>query len=176
MIRIEELLHPGTDLRRYAGNPLTNAFLEADALREAQLLEIWHDALRSAAGLLFELRTSLQYDDANTGVLVARGVRELSWTAPPRVTARTAWTVDGSRIGPENGLSRLHMAFWPAPGAVLTVRAEQLVFIGGDVPGLDEAPPDYGSSDERQLRASLAGWRSEFTPRHAVFLPTRTDG
>lgn len=165
---VEDLLSPDPALRRFA-QPEMDPLTERGALQEAQLLDVRVDALRSTVGLLFELRLALQLREANTGVLVARGVRELSWAAGPRSTEKTAWTVGGSIPRNADRLFGLELGMWPAPGAQLKLVAESAAFFAGDVPGLDRIP-DYGEDDEATIRAQLAGWHSEFTPVHAVFL------
>ncbi len=156
-------------MREYASKPEMDPLTEDDALQEAQLLDVRFDALRSTLGLLFELRTALQRREANTGVLVARGVRELSWSAGQRATPRTAWTVGGSVTSNADRLFSLDLGMWPPPGAQLRVVSESAAFFAGDVPGL-EGIPDYGSDDEAEIRANLAAWSAEFVPVHAVFL------
>lgn len=93
MITIEELLSLDARLRRFAAQPEMDPLTENDALQEAQLLDVRVDALRSTVGLLFELRVALQLREANTGALVAHGVRKISWSSSPRPTPRTAWNV-----------------------------------------------------------------------------------
>ena len=166
---IEDLLRPDPELRSYGAQPEMDPLTEDDALQEAQLLDVRFDALRSTVGLLFELRTALQLREANTGVLVARGVRELSWSTGGRSPApRFAWVVAGSTIGAAVQLFELRLAGL-RPGAGLGLVAESAAFFAGDVPGLDRIP-DYVSDDESTVRANLASWRSKFTPVHAVFL------
>lgn len=170
MITIEDLLLSDSRWREYASQPEMNPLTEDDALQEAQLLDVRFDALRSTVGLLFELRSALQLREANTGVLIARGVQELSWSAAgKRSTDRTAWTVGGSVISNADRLFRLELGMWPAPGAQLRLVAESAAFFAGDVPGLDRIP-DYVVDDEATIRANLAGWHSPFVPVHAVFL------
>lgn len=169
MITIEDLLRPDRRWREYASLPEMDPLTEDDALQEAQLLDVRFDALRSTAGLLFELRTALQLREANTGVLIARGVRALTWTSGPRETKRTAWTVGGSVITSTDRLFGLELGLWPAPGAQVTMSAESAAFFLGDVPGLDRIP-DYLDDDELTIRAQLASWHSEFEPVSAVFL------
>ena len=84
--------------REYAGLPEADPLRESDALQEAQLLDVRLDAVRGQVALLFELRMALQLREPNTGVLVARGVREFGWTAPSRSTQRTAWGVGNWRL------------------------------------------------------------------------------
>lgn len=171
---VEDLLRPDPELRSYGAQPEMDPLTEDDALQEAQLLDVRFDALRSTVGLLFELRTALQLREANTGVLVARRVHELSWAAerlhygdePPPMN-RMAWTVGGSIPRNENRLFGLTLGLWP--GAQLTLKAESASFFAGDVPGLDRIP-DYVSDDEPTVRANLADWHSKFAPVHAVFL------
>lgn len=175
MITIEELLLPDPGLRRFAAQPEMDPLTEEDALQEAQLLDVRFDALRSTVGLLFELRLALQLREGNTGVLVARGVRELSWTAGPRSTTKTAWTVGGSIPRNENRLFGIELGVWP--NAQLKLTAASASFFAGDVPDLDRIP-DYMDDDEAAIRAQLAGWQSPFVPVHAVFLdpaPTVAD-
>ena len=144
-------------------DPLT----EDDALQEAQLLDVRFDALRSTAGLLFELRTALQLREANTGVLIVRGVRTLTWSSCPRDTERTAWTVGGSVVTSTDWWFGLELGLWPAPGAQLSVTAESAAFLVGDVPGLDRIP-DYLEDDECTVRDQLASWQSQFEPVSGV--------
>jgi hypothetical protein len=169
MITIEDLLLPDPRWREYASMPEMDPLTEDDALQEAQLLDIRFDSLRSTAGLLFELRTALQLREANTGVLILRGVRSLKWTSGPRETERTAWTVGGSVVTSTDRLFGLELGLWPAPGAQLTLGAESAAFFAGDVPGLDRIP-DYLDDDEPTIRAQLASWRSAFMLVSAVFL------
>lgn len=169
MITIEDLLLPDPRWRDYASMPEMNPLTEDDALQEAQLLDVRFDALRSTAGLLFELRTALQLREANTGVLILRGVQTLAWNASQRETERTAWTVDGSVVTTKDRLFGLELGLWPAPGAQMTLSAQGAAFLAGDVPGLDRVP-DYLEDDEVTIRAQLASWQSEFEPLRAVFL------
>lgn len=125
MIAIEDLLLPDPQLRRFAAQPEMDPLTEEDALREAQLLDVPFDALRSTVGLLFELRLVLQLRQGNTGVLVAREVRELSWTAGPRSTAKTAWTVGGSVPRNTDRQFALELGMWP--DATETNRRERVV-------------------------------------------------
>lgn len=167
MITIEDLLAPDSRWRKFASLPEMDPLTEGGALQEAQLLDVRFDALRSTAGLLFELRTALQLREANTGVLVARGVRELAWSLggySPR--PRQAWAVLSSVVGTENRLFKTRLS---GIYEQLDLVAESAAFFAGDVPGLERIP-DYVSDDEATVRANLANWRSKFVPVRAVFL------
>jgi hypothetical protein len=167
VITVGDLLWPRPALRRFASQPEADPLTENGALQEAQLLDVRFDALRGTVGLLFELRLALQLREGNTGVLIARGVRQLSWAAEQRSTLRTAWTVGGSIPRNEDRLFSLELGLWP--NAQLALVAESAAFFAGDVPGLDRIP-DYADDDEVTVRSQLAGWHSEFVPVHAVFL------
>lgn len=174
MTTVEDLLRSDARWREFASLPEMDPLTEDGALQEAQLLDVRFDALRSTVGLLFELRTALQLREANTGVLVAHQVHELSWSAerlhygdePPPMN-RMAWTVGGSIPRNENRLFGLALGVWP--GAQLTLTAESAAFFVGDVPGLERIP-DYVSDDEATIKANLASWHSDFVPVRAVFL------
>ena len=167
MIVIEELLSSSAELRRFAAQPEMDPLTEDDALQEAQLLDVRFDAARSTLGLLFELRLALQLREANTGVLIAHGVRAISWSASPRSTARTAWNVITST--PRHADRLFGLSLLTTPRSQLELSAESAAFFVGDVPGLDRIP-NYIEDDEATIGAQLAGWRSKFTPVHAVFL------
>jgi hypothetical protein len=167
VITVEDLLSLDAELRRFAAQPEMDPLTENDALQEAQLLDVRIDALRSTVGLLFELRVALQLREANTGVLVAHGVRKISWSVSPRSTVRTAWNIVASTPLCADRLFSLNLELWPE--GRLELSAEKAGFFVGDVAGIGEAPPDYGG-EESMIQAGLAGWRSTFTPVHAVFL------
>lgn len=168
MITVEDLLRPSPELRSLA-QPDMDPLTEDDALQEAQLLDIRVDALRLTVGLLFDLRSALQLRDANTGILVAHVVRELTWSAGSRDTDLTSWTVGGS-VTQHDGLFGLKLGLWPSPGAHLSLVAERAQFVAGDIPGLPETPPNYGDDDDRTIRAGLAHWAAQFSPTHAIFV------
>jgi hypothetical protein len=145
-----------------------NPLVEDDALQEAQLIDVRFDALDVTVGLLFDLRGALQLREFNTGLLIARGVRELAWSGPARGAELTAWTVGSSRPWVEVGSVGVRLSMWPAPGAQLNVAARSAEFVTGDVPDLPDAPPDLGDDDPRVIRSGFANWRSLVVPRQIV--------
>lgn len=50
----------------------------------------------------------------------------------------------------------------------LALTAERAQFWVGNVPGCDDAPPDYLDDDDATIRAGLASWLSEFEPAYAT--------
>src|ERR1044072_4432688 len=95
MTRIEELLltaQGGQPASRPEFDPLT----ERDALQESQLIDVWVHAVASTVALVFEFRTALHFDETNTGLMVARGLRDFSWSGESRATGMTAWNIVGS--------------------------------------------------------------------------------
>lgn len=164
MIPLADVLRPhGVDL---AGLPAAEAdpFAQEGALQEAQLLSVRFDAVTGVAGLLFEMRPSLQVRDANTGVLVARRVRELSWSSPARSGGLSAWPVGSSTTHRRAGMVRFELDMWPAPGASLSFEASDADFFLGRVPGLTAAPPDYTEVSPKEADGRIADWNSSFVP------------
>lgn len=170
MMRIEDVLHLDPALRQYASLPEMDPLTDHDALQEAQVLDVRLDALSGVVGILFDLRQALQLQEANTGVFVGRGVRELRWSGPSRDTALTAWSIGSSVPRTEDRVFALSLVMWPHPGAQLTLAVESAAFYVGDVPGLAEAPPDYTDRDRTNLDHAVACWDSSFEPVSAVFL------
>lgn len=150
---------PGPDM-----DPLT----EKDSLQEAQLLDLRVHAMSSTVGLLFELRTALQLASGNAAILVMRGARQANWRAVERGGVRTAWTVAGSVMHAFPGSLELNIEMFPSSSIeVLGVSAEFYVL---DVPGIDDAPPDYCSGDEGHMRSGLPDWDSSFSLLQASYL------
>jgi hypothetical protein len=176
MMKIDDLLPLDLVLRTYASLPEMNPLTEKDALHEAQVIDVRFDALAGVVGILFELRQALQFHQANTGVLIVHGVRELTWSGPARDTALTAWSIGSSVPRAKDRLFGLSLVMWPYPGAQLSLTAESAAFFVGDVPGLSEAPPDYTDRDRSALGHEVAGWNSSFDPVSAVFLDSAACG
>ncbi|MBB5866624.1 hypothetical protein F4553_000003 [Allocatelliglobosispora scoriae] len=131
---------------------------QPDALLEAQLLDVRFEALTSTASLLFDLRTAMQIDDGNTGVLLARGLREIEWSGEIRSTARTAWNVVGSDCSRSGESVVLRIGFLPS--ARIRIMASRFEFYVGDVAELLEQLPDYGEDDDNAIRQNLPSWDS----------------
>lgn len=170
MLRIEDLLLQETVFADLTVGPLeADPWSEEGALLEAQVLDLRFDALTGVLGVLFELRQALQLQRTNTGVLIARGVRGLSWSGPRWDAPLTAWSVQGSVLEEADGLRSLRLEMSPLPGAQLGAVFERALFVAADVPGLDAAPPDYGDHDRSGLVGQVAGWSSPFEPVGAAF-------
>lgn len=169
-MKIDDLLSMDPGLRQHASLPEMDPLTEDDALQEAQVLDVRFEALAGVVGILFELRQALQLLEANTGVLVAHGVRELTWAGPSRDTALTAWSVGSSAPRAKDRLFSLSLVMWPHPGARLSLTAESAAFFVGQVPGLAEAPPDYTDRNRATVVGEVARWESMFEPVSAVFL------
>lgn len=149
-------------------SPDMDPLVERDALQEAQLLDLRLHALSSTAGLLFELRTALQFEYGNAALLVVRGLQQSSLQAIQRGGEKTAWSVVGSGMRIESGLLGLNIALSPDSSVrILGSRAEFYVL---DVPGIGEAPPEYCSDEERSIRIGLPGWGSSFSLLQASYL------
>jgi hypothetical protein len=148
-------------------DPLT----ESDTLQESQLLDLRLHAVSSTAGLLFELRTALQFEYGNAALLVIRGLRQANWRAVERGGERTAWSVMGSAITARPGHLELNIAL--APSASVEILGTNAEFYVLDIPEIGETPPDYCSDGEVQLRAGLPNWGSPFSILHASYLDGR---
>lgn len=164
---IEDLL-AGWEQLVFSEAPDVNPLTDEDALQEAQLLDVRFDAVRSSVGLLFELRNALQIRTANTGVLVAQEVTRLSWSARPRPTVRTAWSIIDSSPKHEDQVFDLRLTMFPS--AQLELAARNASFYIGDVQGIGDAPPDYGDKED-VIRVGLPGWSSTLSAVRAISTP-----
>jgi hypothetical protein len=170
-MRILDLLLADPAHRSHASMPEMDPLTEEGALQEAQLLDLRFDVLADVVGIIFELRQALQLREANTGVLVARGVRKVTWAGRGRGTALMAWPVDNSIPRAQDGVFELSLGLWGGSlGGCLELAAETAAFFVGDVPGLSEAPTDYTDHDRASIVGKIACWESLFEPIGAVFL------
>jgi hypothetical protein len=145
--------------------------IENDALQEAQLLDMRVHALSSTVGLLFELRTALQFEYGNAAILVIRGVRQANWRAVERVGEWTAWSVVGSVMRAYSGLLELNLTL--SPSSSIEIHGTNAEFYVLDVPEVGDVPPDYCSDGEGLIRSGLPGWGSSFSLLRASYLEER---
>lgn len=129
------------------------------ALDEAQVLDIRVDALSSVVGILLEMRTA-SLPHFTTGLLVVTGVTEFHWAGLAPRHPRTAWTITGWEIDRLPNGYRWSGDFFTSPDAHVSVSGLHGWFVGGNVPGISDAPPSYGEPDAHVL-ANIARWSSE---------------
>ncbi|NUK85147.1 hypothetical protein [Streptomyces lunaelactis] len=131
---------------------------EEDALQEAQLLDSRVCQLTSTAALLFELRTSLQFEVGNAALLVVRGLHSFGWNSPAAQGPLAALTVVSSVPDRLNDSFRARFEFFP--GAQLGVVGDLAEFYVLEVEGVGDVPPDYSSMDLKQVQDALPSWSS----------------
>ncbi|MER7080012.1 hypothetical protein [Saccharopolyspora kobensis] len=131
---------------------------EVDSLQEAQLLDSRVCHLTSTAALLFEMRTTLQFEVGNSALLVVRGLQSFEWKMLSKQVPIAALTVVSSV--PEWSNGRVGVLFEFFPGAQLRVSGDLAEFYVLDVGGIGDVPPDYLSMDPKQLQGSLPSWSS----------------
>jgi len=153
--------------RDFAAAAEANALVDTDALQEAALIEIRLSMVTSSAWLLFDCRGALQIEMGNTAVVVVSDVQDAHWSGGslgPRIWRSVlGWT-------PRTIKGMLSLTADVSPGGHLKIVGKAGEFYVGDVPGGDEAPPDFVSASDAEIRSGLAGWSSEFELVHAWFL------
>jgi hypothetical protein len=172
VITVEDLIWASSRVLGTPG-PDMDPLIENDALQEAQLLDLRVHALSSTAGLLFELRTALQFEYGNAAVLIVRGLQKSTWRATQRSGERTAWSVVGSEMHAGSGLVGLNVTF--SPGSSIEIVGTSAEFYVLDVSGIGEAPPDYCADGEGSIRTGLPGWGCSFSLLQASYLEGRAD-
>ena len=172
MITVEDLIWAPSRVLGTPG-PDMDPLIENDALQEAQLLDLRIHALSSTAGLLFELRTALQFEYGNAAVLIVRGLQKSTWRAIQRGGERTAWSVVGSEMRAGSGLVDLNVTL--SPSSSIEIVGTSAEFYVLDVPGIGEAPPDYCPDGEGSIRTGLPGWGCSFSLLQASYLEGRAD-
>ena len=135
----------------------------ADALREAQILDVWCECVTQRAGILLEMRMAFAGGGGRAALLVGWGVRDFAWecsdAAPDdgSYSFGHAWNVAGSLVTRRGPL--LELEFSCIPNARLRVAARGFDYYLAEVPGLYLAPPDYGEGPDDLVRRDLPDWR-----------------
>lgn len=167
-MRLDEFL-TSQDRRGFAAAPETDALIDDGALVGAALLDVRMSAVEGALWLLFDCRGALQVASGNTAVVVLHSLRLLQWegsaVGPRTWRAVTGWTVRSPLRSQE-----LEFTAGMEPTAMLRAVGSAGEFYVGDVPGCDDAPPNFLKASREEVRAGLQGWASTFAPVHASFL------
>lgn len=158
-----------TNSRRFEGYdlPEMDALTEPEALDEAALIDMRFNAVDSSAWLLFDCRGALQVRAGNTAIVVLKSIRTLEWKCSqpkPR-----AWRYVLGWESASHG-SVLQVKFFADDTGEFRATCLAGEFHVGDIPGGDEAPPDFVSATDEEVREGLAQWSSPFTPIRASFL------
>ena len=133
--------------------------VESDALLESQLLDVRVHVLTGSAAALFEMRTSLQFDRGNAGVLVLRGASSASWNLGGVRPGVIAYTVMQSRPFVEDGLFHFEVRLHPKSRVLLSGAAAEFYLV--DVDGIGETPPDY-AQDVSVIGRGVPSWKSSY--------------
>ncbi|MFW5418520.1 hypothetical protein J0910_18065 [Nocardiopsis sp. CNT-189] len=131
---------------------------EADALQQARLPDCRVHPLTSTAALLFEMRTSLRFDDGNAALLVVRGLRSFDRSTPAAARPLLALTVLAGTPGRTGG--SFPMEFGPYPDAKLTVAGDLAEFYVLDAEGTGDVPPDHPDMEPVRVQHALPSWPS----------------
>ena len=156
--------------RRFGVMPESDPLTEPDALQEAVLVDVRFNSVVNSVGLLFDLRNALQFQapDAMVAVLIARGLRSLSWPIELDGRPRSWMVALSSELDPSAGTFRFRLGFVSQPW--LTLESGGAEFFVGEMDGVDAAPPDYGEDDDVTVRLGMPSWESRFAPSAATFL------
>jgi hypothetical protein len=157
MISINDLVH-ARPFPKVLGSVEVDPLRDADALQEAQFLDSRVCHLTSTAALLFELRTSLQFEEGNSALLVVRGLRSFDWKSPTKQVPLAALTVVSNAPDRLGDSCSLRFEFFPE--AHLAVAGDLAEFYVLEVEGIGDVPPDYSSGDLNKVQGALPSWSS----------------
>lgn len=160
MVTLEDLFFTSRGYLDQREAPAVDPFSDEDALLEAQIIEIRYDAIRSALGVILEMRLAERIGEASTALLTASGLTDFSWKQVDREDGNTAWTIIGSV--PKNVGPILSLELIASPSASLSFTAQRAAFYSVRIGELENAaPPDYVDQDMAEIRNGVARWSSE---------------
>ncbi|MFF4693960.1 hypothetical protein [Streptomyces sp. NPDC001307] len=164
MISVNSLVAARRELTALVEAAAPDPLREVDTLQEAQLLDTRVCQLTSTAALLFELRTSLQFDAGNAALLVVRGLRSFGWKSSALQVPFAALTVVSSL--PDRATDSFRARFEFFPNAQLDVAGTQAEFYVLKVDGIGDVPPDYTEMSQERIERELPSWSSTCNPLH----------
>ncbi|MEU6589337.1 hypothetical protein ABZ923_08900 [Streptomyces sp. NPDC046881] len=162
MITVNSLVASRPEIAAIAEAADPNPLREADALQESQLLESRVCQLTGTVALLFDLRTSLQFDIGNAALLVVRGVSSFGWSSSAVQVPLAAMTVVSQLPARSPGSFRTRFGFFP--DAQLDVAGAQAEFYVLEVDGISDVPPDYTAMSQEHIARELPAWHSRCDP------------
>lgn len=137
-----------------------NPYLIDDILLESELLDIRIDTRRRLTGILFEMRTALQYRGAEAALYIARNTTSVEWNADTlrRPEYSIAFPIEQSQVRKttEGVLLNLQTMF----NVGLTVCSQSSSFYLLNVPTLPLSPPDYSEGPQEIIENSLPRWET----------------
>lgn len=142
-----------------------------DALREAQIIDVWIRSMNGTVGVLLELRQSLHFMEGDTGVLSFHQARGVNWRAAERDTQLTAWSLESSSFTRRGAGVVAKLEAGPFPGASLSIVAASVSFVVGTVFAASDPILDYGELSSDASIDGLASWGSTFSPVGESRLP-----
>jgi len=164
-VKIENLLVlPGR--RSLAAVPEADPLRDVDALLEAALLDIRFDATTSSLWLLFDCRGAVHLEMGNTAVVVVQHATGVRWHAAPQ-PARTWRSVMSWRPSADAGAFSCTAELYPE--SVVQIEGAAAESYIGNIPGGNDAPPNFVTAPDEEIRTKLARWDSEFEVIHASF-------
>jgi hypothetical protein len=131
-----------------------------DVLQEATLLKVLTSFPQNSILALIDLRTSLQFREANTAVLAVRGLNRLNWSGDSSEPGRMAWSVMSSGISSVGRNVEVTLDCHP-PGQ-LRIAGRKFAFYCGNVSELPQDPPDYVEDEAAVISRAEPQWESEF--------------
>ncbi|MDL5160240.1 hypothetical protein [Actinomycetospora termitidis] len=136
-----------------------------DVLAECDIQKLNVDIAAGSAAVVFDLKSSLYYDDVNVGVLTAEGVESASWSGSRSQYAQRfqAFYVGASMLS-STGSGRWRMWVGAINGQELIIEAETIEMWLGNVKGGDAAPPLYDEDSEEEILRRLYDWDTLATP------------
>lgn len=152
MITVEDLFVSG----RYEneGDQLdSDPLRDSEALQEAQILDFRIYAQAATAAVLFELRTSLQFDRGNAGLLVVRGLRSLTWDSSEINERLMALSIVSSQPKLEAGNFSIEIRCHPSSGLILL--GSEAEFYVLDVGDIGDVPPDFTEIELKKIKESI---------------------
>lgn len=134
-------------------------------LAECDVQKFSVDIAAGEAGVIFDLKGSLHFDDSNVAVLWADGVESASWSG-----SREAFSLkfQAFPVG-ASALTRTISGLWrmwvgAISGQELVVEAQVISIWLGNVDGGNDAPPDYIDDSADYIQSRLYQWDTVASP------------
>ena len=137
-----------------------NPLRDPQVLREAYFVHICHDVVHSRVQVILDCRFAAGFTEANTGLLILEGVSDFTWHVDRHGRDGVEYTIGrwSPNLAADGDWSVLVLF---ERNGELVLKGRRARFFLLDVPGMDDAPPDFGSATAEEVRAGLPDWDSD---------------
>jgi hypothetical protein len=167
---IDLVVHTANDW--HLSPPTPDPLIDSDALYETKMVSVLYAPLSPTLAILFDLRTSLNFDDTvNAGLLILYGVSDVRLVCRGEYDLKI-WLVDSCAVTASGSLVHLDLQalLWAAES--ISANAMKARFVVGFVSGIGEIAAEIEDDHIDSYLQTIPSWESQIEVRYASYMST----